>query len=657
MEYYLFFYKNNIFIKILKIFIFFYLIKIINYKGINLPNNIGDNNLIVFSEYSLVNDAKNIINQTNIYFKIINYKYEFSFEYNIMTIMYEIIFYNKNNSLIKPSVLTLNNQLHILCHIYDKNRRIMIDSIANIKENKYFYCIEFVKIKQTIKFGIKIYRIQDNIEFNNIYFFSNRIINYNNFEFNKDYKFNLLINNKNFYKLLNNIKNDELKNNNHFRLKKSYLSPPFYFLKIDIAINENQWHFNNIYNNYFCFCKGKICLEKLSVFQNCKYKFYLTIIDKNRDIYKKTNYLLADFILKDIEPIDGYPIFKEMIKQNLAAYYMTGDEKIYKYFYNNKYLNLSTFPIIYETKINGDFLEKYLEILLRLKVVVGVDSFYSMDNLFYNIEYITYIFLGHGVSYFKQYLYENYLSYNKFDQIVIPPSTLIISIAIKYGWKDRNIIKLCLPRWDNYNTKRKDFSSINKKLSIFLMFTWRNIKIGKYLSPFYINNLFNLLNNKQMNKKLKEKNITLFYTYHHALKGNKKLIFNNNKNIKLIDQSLISECLKNSSLLITDFSSIVFDYIYQKKPFILYIPDANDPMIENIYIKPYFEIINGLKNGSFYFENKFFDLQRVIDKTIFYINNNFKIDKILQNFFKYFNFEIKSKNHTISLINYLKKLD
>ena len=74
MEYYLFFYKNNIFIKILKIFIFFYLIKIINYKGINLPNNIGDNNLIVFSEYSLVKDAKNIINQNNIYFKIINYK-------------------------------------------------------------------------------------------------------------------------------------------------------------------------------------------------------------------------------------------------------------------------------------------------------------------------------------------------------------------------------------------------------------------------------------------------------------------------------------------------------------------------------------------------------------------------------------------------------
>ena len=56
--------------------------------------------------------------------------------------------------------------------------------------------------------------------------------------------------------------------------------PPFYFLKSDIAFNENKWNFNNIYNNYFCFCIGISCLEKINVFQQCKYKFYLTIIDK-----------------------------------------------------------------------------------------------------------------------------------------------------------------------------------------------------------------------------------------------------------------------------------------------------------------------------------------------------------------------------------------
>ena len=188
------------------------------------------------------------------------------------------------------------------------------------------------------------------------------------------------------------------------------------------------------------------------------------------------------------------------------------------------------------------------------------------------------------------------------------------------------------------------------------MFTWRLLKTGKNLSGFYINNTFNLLNNNQLNRKLKEKNITLFFTFHHALKGNKNFVPNNNINIRFINQSLISKCLKNSSLIITDFSSIVFDNIYQNKPFILYIPDAYDPTLENIYIKPYFDIINGLKNGSIYFENKFFDLKKAIEKILFYIDNDFKIDRKLKLFFEYFDFKLKATNHTISLINYLKEL-
>ena len=101
---------------------------------------------------------------------------------------------------------------------------------------------------------------------------------------------------------------------------------------------------------------------------------------------------------------------------------------------------------------------------------------------------------------------------------------------------------------------------------------------------------------------------------------------------------------------------IKINNIYQNKPFILYIPDAYDPTLENIYIKPYFDIINGLKNGSIYFENKFFDLKKAIEKILFYIDNDFKIDRKLKLFFEYFDFKLKATNHTISLINYLKEL-
>ena len=105
-----------------------------------------------------------------------------------------------------------------------------------------------------------------------------------------------------------------------------------------------------------------------------------------------------------------------------------------------------------------------------------------------------------------------------------------------------------------------------------------------------------------------------------------------------------------------NFSSIVFDFIYQKKPFIIYIPDANDPLIESNYNKHYFDIINGLRNNTIYFENKIFNLEEVVNKIIYYINNNFKIDKKLKNFFKLINFKFKDKRHTISFINYLKNI-
>ena len=69
--------------------------------------------------------------------------------------------------------------------------------------------------------------------------------------------------------------------------------------------------------------------------------------------------------------------------------------------------------IINEINIDGDFLEKYLELILRLKATIAGVDFASMDYIFYNIEYITSINLGHGVKYFKSFLYKEYTSPKK----------------------------------------------------------------------------------------------------------------------------------------------------------------------------------------------------------------------------------------------------
>ena len=515
--YFFFYFKFSILTCIfINYFIYIFNYKLIRKKYLNFTN-----------KYSLNKDAKIITNQAqqDIFFNFSNVDYSFSLKFKIVKIRYSIFFFDQNNNLIKPTNLSFLYGINIICNIKELKTGITIDSISNINKNINFVCVEYIKINEPIEFGIKLYKKQDMIEYCILYFFNDRIFKYNKMRNRNNKIFNILLIINKYNKFIKDIKNSsDYTNNNSYKLKKSYISPPIPFIKNELAIIDNQWVFYNIYSNYFCFCKGILCLENTQyLYQYCKYRFYLTIIDNNKNLYKKTDYLFIDFIIKDIEPIDGYPIFKEMIIKNLSAHYMTKDEKIY----NESLLNKNNYfinncPIIYEKQINGDFLEKYLETILKLKVVIGVDNFYSIDNLFYNIEYITYIFLGHGVSYFKQYLYNDYLNFKKYNKILIPPSKKLISIAKMYGWKDKDIIKIGLPRWDFLNIKDRNFYFINNK-SIFLMFTWRSLKIGKTLSDFYINNTINLLKNIKLNKILNKRNISFFFTYHHNLKGKKKL--------------------------------------------------------------------------------------------------------------------------------------
>ena len=441
-------------------------------------------------------------------------------------------------------------------------------------------------------------------------------------------------------------------------MKSSFLKPPLFYLKRDIAQIEGKWNFNNIYNNYFCFCNGDSCINfKLlsfneQYFQYCKYYFYLTIIDINRDLYPKTHYLLSDFFDENIESSDVLPIFKEMRLKDFKVHYLTMSNEIYKQLcLNNKKCFLESIIIYGVKKINGDILERLLGLFLRLKAVITAEKYFSIDNLFYNIDYITYIFLGHGVTYIKSYLYRDYLSPRMYNKILLPPCKKFIKLALDAGWKKENIIKIGYPRWDNYD----DFSNSpkNEEKAIFLMFTWRKVKKGKSISNQYFINLKKLLNNRKLNDKLNQNNIKLFYCFHHMLKG-KIGIKVNKDNVRLISQNKISSLLKNSSLIITDFSSILFDAIVQRKPLILYIPDCLDPNLEDIYSKEYYETINKIKTGIIYLGEIFLDLKNVINKIIYYIDNGFTLEPERLRFYN--KFRLKKSGNTKRFINYIKYL-
>jgi CDP-glycerol glycerophosphotransferase (TagB/SpsB family) len=583
-------------------------------------------------------------------------QYSFSLKYKIARLEYQFGFYH-NNELIIPSDLTLYYKFHLICYINDT-----IFSLPNIYNDSYYQCIELFNINDKIKFGIKI--VHKN-KYNSTYSFiisSSRIINYNNFKYNNDYIFDPLIINSH-YRLLKQKLKDASEKNKSLAIKVSYIQQPKFRVKKASIKIYNFWIFINLYNYYFCLCKGKRCLN-IDINQKCKYYFYLNIIEKNRFIYKKTDYLFGDFILSERSSDDTFPVFREMIKMKITAYYMTENLNIYgKYCNNNKYCK--SIILVKTNLIDGDFLEKYLTIILKLKAAITGDHFFSIDNLFYNIDYITYICVGHGVAILKQFLYSNnsYYGYNIFNKILLPPSEKIINIAKKHGWKDQNIIKINLPRWDKYklitSIENKDILYLNtkkiKKNSIFIMFTWRIVKKNKTISHLYMHNIFQLINDDKLNKALIKNNITLYFTLHYMVRQLKKTkSFIKNNNIEYIYDNDISEVLSYTNLVLTDFSSIIFDMICRKKPFIIFLPDAKDPKIKDIYDINYYRIIESFKNKLLNFENVYLDINKAINKIIYYINNGFKLEKNMEIFYKSFSF--KYGENTKEFIKYLKQL-
>ena len=644
--------KLSLIINILIVNLFYYK----NYSFVKTKSNSD----IYNKSYKISNNEFNEFNYVRKFndLKIIDARYCYSFKYNIVKLDYSIGFYDEEENLISPTDISLYYNKSILCNILIEYN-INIDSLANIKSNKYFNCVEFYKMNEEIAVGIKIYNIAENNINNYILLFTNKFLNYNIIYFNVDKIFNFLIINNKFNSNLKKI------NNKNFKLKNSYIQYPLNSLKRNCKLQNSFWKFENIFGEYFCFCKAQKCLNS-NIDQFCKYNFYIYIIDNNRDLYLKTEFLFVDFIFSELASDDVYPIFKEMEKQNYPVHYITEKIDIYQIYCKEKSKCLKVLQITRKNYFKiGDVLEKYLIIFLKSKAFISAKSWDNnkIADVLYNIEYITYIGIGHGVCYFKDYLYKENRLYGskKNDKILIPPSKKFILMAKKHGWKDENIIKINLPRWDKYNNEilsNLNLQSKFKTQSMLFMFTWRNIKPKKDISSYYIENIITLLTNTNLTEILNKNNISLYFTFHRYIIDKYKIKYietiSKNKYIKYIEQNDISDCLSKTSLVVSDFSSIIFDMMYRRKPFILYIPDANDPDIRNIYFKDYSQLIESLKNGTFYFENTFFDINSVVEKIIYYINNNFNIE---QNLTKFYNsFELKKGKNINYFIKYLVNL-
>lgn len=253
-----------------------------------------------------------------------------------------------------------------------------------------------------------------------------------------------------------------------------------------------------------------------------------------------------------------------------------------------------------------------------------------------------FIWLQHGISKddISNIVNKKIIDLDIFVTSTIPERNSIIENP-NYGFKEE--VKLTgLARFDNLN-------NFTTEKQILFMPTWRNYILtpsykkekindkNMFLNSTYYKSINSFLNNKDVINLLEKNDIKLIFFPHFEIQKYLNLFNVSSKNIVMADKNKynVQTLLKNSKLLITDYSSVFFDFAYMKKPVILYQFDQED-FFKNHYQKGYFdynkdgfgsvctnekELINSLNkivNNNFKMEEKYLDR---VNKTFKYFDD------------------------------------
>ena len=142
------------------------------------------------------------------------------------------------------------------------------------------------------------------------------------------------------------------------------------------------------------------------------------------------------------------------------------------------------------------------------------------------------------------------------------------------------------PRYDLLN-------NFAEKNQIIIMPTWRanldNLSDESFKQTMFFNCWSKLINDDILNGICLKNNLIIKFYMHHSFKQYLHL-FKGGKAVKIIGfgEENVQELLKESKLLITDFSSVYFDFAYMNKPTIYFQFDEKEYYSKH-YLKGYFD--------------------------------------------------------------------
>lgn len=204
-----------------------------------------------------------------------------------------------------------------------------------------------------------------------------------------------------------------------------------------------------------------------------------------------------------------------------------------------------------------------------------------------------------------------------------------------FGYPEGVVKYLGLARYDNLH----EFN-VNKQ-QIVLMPTWRDWLakdvnfLGKsedFINTNYFKKFNSLINNEKLIDYIEKNNIIMYFFPHRNMQKFIKKFNTQSNNIRLVtaNEIDIQDLLKDSALMITDYSSVNMDFAYMKKPLIYYQFDKEE------YRKKQY------KEGYFSYENDGFgpvidNEEDLIEEIIKICNSNYVVeDKYLDRINSFF---------------------
>ena len=188
---------------------------------------------------------------------------------------------------------------------------------------------------------------------------------------------------------------------------------------------------------------------------------------------------------------------------------------------------------------------------------------FSKNFRLYSCYYIfKFYFLQHGV--IKDDLSMNVKRYDKDLSLFLTSSDLEKKSIFNGNYNyDKDVVKtLGLPRFDNLNNK-------TKRKTILFMPTWRDYihNENDLVNSEYYSLITSFLNNKRLLNFIKEHEYNLIFRPHPLLLNYlKEGFFDINEEVIISIDESYQELFNTASLLITDYSSVFFDFSYLKKP-------------------------------------------------------------------------------------------